>query len=65
MTLTVEATYENGILRPKQPLALAEGADVRLIIHPVDLDDDPLGAVLGIGEGPPDAADKHDKYIEP
>jgi len=63
MTITVEATYENGVLKPKQPLALAEGTEVRLAISPLGEDDDPLDAVIGIGEGPPDAADNHDKYI--
>ena len=32
MTITVAAVYENGILRPRQPLELAEGSEVRLTI---------------------------------
>jgi predicted DNA-binding antitoxin AbrB/MazE fold protein len=63
MTITVEATYENGVLKPKQPLALAEGRGVRLTISPLEEDDDPLDAVLGIGDGRTDGADNHDKYI--
>ena len=63
MTITVDATYENGVLKPKQPLALTEGTEVRLAISPLDEDFDPLDAVLGIGDGPSDAADNHDKYI--
>ena len=63
MTITVEATFEKGLFRPKQPLALAEGAEVRLTIHSADEDHDPLDAVLGIGEGPPDGADHHDHYL--
>lgn len=34
MTLTVEAVYENGILRPTQPLALKEHEKVRITIQP-------------------------------
>ena len=64
MSVTVEATYENGVFKPRQPLDLAEGAEVRLTVDPVTADeDDPLDAVIGIGEGPPDGADNHDKYI--
>jgi predicted DNA-binding antitoxin AbrB/MazE fold protein len=32
MTITVAAIYENGVLRPRQPLELAEGTEVRLTI---------------------------------
>ena len=63
MAIVVEATYQNGILKPKEPLSLAEGADVRLTIVPAHDDYDPLEAVIGIGEGLPDGADHHDKYI--
>ncbi|HTH46656.1 MAG TPA: antitoxin family protein [Candidatus Limnocylindria bacterium] len=61
--MTIEATYENGVLKPRQPLPLADGAEVRLTISPVGDGDDPLDAVIGIGEGRPDGADNHDKYI--
>lgn len=63
MTITVDATYENGVLKPKQPLTLTEGTEVRLAISPVDEDHDPLDAVIGIGDGLPDGADNHDKYL--
>jgi predicted DNA-binding antitoxin AbrB/MazE fold protein len=33
MTVTIEAVYENGVLRPAQPLTLAEGQKVRLTVH--------------------------------
>jgi predicted DNA-binding antitoxin AbrB/MazE fold protein len=33
MTITVAATYENGVLRPAQPLALAEHAQVRVTVE--------------------------------
>jgi predicted DNA-binding antitoxin AbrB/MazE fold protein len=32
MTITIQAVYANGVLRPVQPLALAEGAWVEVII---------------------------------
>jgi predicted DNA-binding antitoxin AbrB/MazE fold protein len=35
MTITVRATYEGGMLRPAQPLQLAEGESVDLTIAPV------------------------------
>jgi predicted DNA-binding antitoxin AbrB/MazE fold protein len=35
MSLTIEATYENGILKPAQPLPLKEREQVRITIEPV------------------------------
>ena len=32
MNVTVAATYENGMLKPQQPLELAEGAQVEVTI---------------------------------
>ena len=64
MTLTIKATYENGVLKPKEPLTLDEGTEVELIVHPVDEEYDPLEAVIGIGaSGRTDGADNHDHYI--
>ena len=64
MTTTVKATYVGGVLKPTKPLALAEGAEVELTMTtPVSDEDDPLDAVIGIGQGPTDGADNHDKYI--
>jgi predicted DNA-binding antitoxin AbrB/MazE fold protein len=34
MPLTVEATYENGVLKPKEPLPLREQETVRITILP-------------------------------
>jgi predicted DNA-binding antitoxin AbrB/MazE fold protein len=34
MPLTVDAVYENGVLKPAQPLPLKEHEKVRLSIHP-------------------------------
>jgi predicted DNA-binding antitoxin AbrB/MazE fold protein len=33
MELTIEATYENGILKPDEPLPLAEHEKVRVTVH--------------------------------
>ncbi len=34
MDLMIEATYENGVLKPVEPLPLAENERVRIIIRP-------------------------------
>jgi len=34
MDLTIEATYENGVLKPVAPLPLAEHERVRVVIRP-------------------------------
>lgn len=34
MSLSVEATYENGVLKPAQPLPLQEHEKVTLIVQP-------------------------------
>jgi predicted DNA-binding antitoxin AbrB/MazE fold protein len=65
MTITVDATYENGVLKPSQPVTLPEGAQVRLSIQlPAELHD-PLADVIGIVDGPEsgDAASNHDAYL--
>jgi predicted DNA-binding antitoxin AbrB/MazE fold protein len=61
MNLTVEAVYENGVLKPRQPLALPEGAEVRLTLSPLEQDYDPLEEVIGIcDDGPPiSLAERH------
>lgn len=41
MTLTIEATYENGVLRPAQPLPLKEHARVEVVIHAPPADAEP------------------------
>jgi predicted DNA-binding antitoxin AbrB/MazE fold protein len=33
MTITIEATYENGVLRPTQPLPLQEHEQVRVTLQ--------------------------------
>ena len=34
MTITIDAIYENGVLRPIQPLALKEQEQVRVTVEP-------------------------------
>jgi len=67
MTITVDATFENGQFKLKGPVALAEGTPVRLSITPLvehgNEIQDPLAGVIGVGDGPSDGADNHDKYI--
>ena len=64
MTLTIEATYKNGVLKPKKRLKIPDGSKVRLTITPLDELKDPLADVIGIGDsGRTDGADHHDKYI--
>ena len=65
MAITVEATYENGVLKPSRPLTLAEGTEVRLTISPLDEDYDPLDSVIGICKEGPDIslAQRHDEIL--
>jgi len=65
MSITIEATYENGVLKPKQPLELPKGAEVRLTVLANEDDVDPLDAVIGIcKEGPNiSLAERHDEFL--
>ena len=70
MTITVEATYANGVLRPDQPLPLAENEKVqvtvesarppiweRIVALTADAPPDELAKL------PIDGASQHDHYI--
>jgi predicted DNA-binding antitoxin AbrB/MazE fold protein len=65
MTISVEATFENGVFKPVNPVSLPEGTAVQLQVRPLDEPPvDPLEAVIGIGSsGRRDGAENHDKYI--
>ncbi|HYG75587.1 MAG TPA: antitoxin family protein [Planctomycetota bacterium] len=71
MTITVEATYENGSLKLDRAIPLNEKARVQVTILPVEQSNaatagskDPLAGVIGICKGgPKDLAENHDKYI--
>lgn len=63
MTVTVEATFENGQLKLKQPVDFADGTPVRVTITEVNVDD-PLSDVIGAcSTGRADGAENHDKYL--
>ncbi|HXT57028.1 MAG TPA: antitoxin family protein [Pirellulales bacterium] len=65
MSVTIAAVYENGVLRPQQPLDLAEGAQVQVTINAAALVD-PIAGVIGICEsGRPNGASDHDYFIYP
>jgi predicted DNA-binding antitoxin AbrB/MazE fold protein len=64
MTITVEATYKNGVLKPKKRLKIPEGTKVRVAITRLDEVEDPFEKVIGICKtGRTDGAQNHDKYI--
>ena len=64
MTITVEAIYENGVLKPKKPLAITEGTEVELTVRTPANEEDPFADLIGIiSTGRTDGAANHDKYI--
>ena len=63
MPITVDAVYENGMLKLNEPLALPDGAKVRISVSANGEAEDPFEAVIGTCEGPPDGAANHDKYL--
>ena len=75
MTVAVEATYENGVLKLEKPVPFSEHAKVRVIIEeesaPPAEDDDPTGwktarELMGCIKEELVAADvavNHDEYI--
>ena len=65
MTITVEAVYEQGVLKPKQPLPLEEGTCVEITVTPNGEIHDPVDGVIGIITEGPDIslADRHDELL--
>jgi predicted DNA-binding antitoxin AbrB/MazE fold protein len=64
MSISIEATYKDGVLKPRKRLKLPEGAEVRVTITAVDEVEDPLEKVIGIcNTGRTDGAENHDKYL--
>jgi predicted DNA-binding antitoxin AbrB/MazE fold protein len=64
MTVELEAVYENGVFKPKQPVALDDGTPVRLTLHAAEDIEDPLEGVIGkCATGRKDGAANHDKYL--
>lgn len=65
MTTTIKATYVNGVLKPREPLALADGAEVELTLTTPAADEDPLAGLIGsVHSGRTDGAAGHDKYLK-
>ena len=66
MTTNIKATFVNGLLKPKEPLALAEGAEVELTLTTLAEAEagDPLAGFIGaFSSGRTDGAANHDKYL--
>lgn len=74
MTITVGATYENGVLKPDQPLPLGECEKVRVTVEglhetpqtaPLNLGSlfDTIEAEVGLFDGPSDQAAQLDHYL--
>jgi predicted DNA-binding antitoxin AbrB/MazE fold protein len=72
MTTAVTAIYEDGVFKPEGPVDFKDKTKVHLVIEAAGDptgDDDPTGwktamALKGcIKNGPPDAAENHDKYL--
>ena len=70
MAITIDATYENGVLKPAQPLPLSENEKVRVTVEPAcppiweriaALADDATPEELATP--PTDGASQHDHYI--
>jgi predicted DNA-binding antitoxin AbrB/MazE fold protein len=47
MSITIEAVYENGVLKPAQPLPLKEHERVRVTVETPPLDILQAGGILG------------------
>ena len=64
MAITVEATYEHGVFKPKRRLRIAEGSRVQVTITALEKVVDPLTGVIGIGASRrSDGARNHDRHI--
>jgi predicted DNA-binding antitoxin AbrB/MazE fold protein len=72
MTKTIEAVYEKGVFKPKEPVDLEEKSEVRIIIEgKLDEDDDPTGwkaaqRFIGLIKDEPEGvpvARNHDKHL--
>ena len=72
MTKTIEAVYEKGVFKPKEPVDLEEKSEVRIIIEgKLDEDDDPTGwkatqRFIGLIKDEPEdvpVARNHDKHL--
>ncbi len=73
MATAIKAVYEDGVFKPKEPVALEEHAEVEVLIpaRQTQASDDPtgwkaidelIGFIKGKG-GPTDVSENHDKYL--
>jgi predicted DNA-binding antitoxin AbrB/MazE fold protein len=62
MTITIEATYENGVLRPAEPLPLKESQKVRVTVQTQPAD---ILQAYGIMEWKGDAATVEHFALDP
>ena len=64
MTIHIDATFAGGVFKPRQPVALTDGAEIQMTIQVGD-DDDPLDEVIGVcTEGPEiSLAERHDEIL--
>ena len=70
--MTVKAIYENGVLRPREPVHLEEHTEVEVLIPSSASPDtdDPTGwqaaeALIGfIEDAPPDMAERHNQWLK-
>ncbi len=71
MTTAIKVVYEDGVLKPKEPLRLEEHTELEvLVLAPVERDpDDPTGwkaidrLIGALKGGPTDLAENHDRYL--
>lgn len=50
MSLTIEAVYENGVLKPAEPLPLREGEKVRIAISGISVAEATAGMLKWTGD---------------
>jgi predicted DNA-binding antitoxin AbrB/MazE fold protein len=50
MTIQIDAVYQDGVLRPTQPIELQDGSEVQIVIHTASNTAEQLAN--GIGDGP-------------
>ena len=70
MAQTIEVVYDNGVLRPKQPMALKEGETVDILVlprpqrRPAEILAE-IAALPGDGkdDGVHDVSKNHDRYL--
>jgi predicted DNA-binding antitoxin AbrB/MazE fold protein len=70
MAQAIEAVYENGVLRPKEPMAFTEGETVDILVlprakrRPAEILAE-IAALPGTGkdDGVHDVSENHDRYL--